>query len=67
MHELTGPVIASVHVNLARNAVDPSNKPSWSVAAAVPVHEEMMWLNAEAEVNIYAIVVTCDVSQLPMS
>ena len=56
-----------VHRNLAWNAVASKNMYVCAVVAAVPVHEEMMWLNAEAEVNIYAIVVTCDVSQLPMS
>ena len=52
---------------MAWNAVASKNMYVCAVVAAVPVHEEMMWLNAEAEVNIYAIVVTCDVSQLPMS
>ena len=32
-----------------------------AVVAAGPVHEEMSWLNAEAEANIYLISVTCDV------
>ena len=35
--------------------------------AADPVHEEMSWLNAEAELNIYSILVTFSVFQLPMS
>ena len=35
--------------------------------AADPVHEEMLWLNAEAERNIAPISVTCAVFQLPMS
>jgi len=38
-----------------------------SVVAAVPVHEEMSWLNEDAPLNILAMSVTCDVSQLPMS
>ena len=67
-HELAGPVTASSHVNLAWNAVAPSNmRACASVSAAVPVHEEMSWLNAEAKKNIPPISVTCDVSQLPMS
>ena len=35
--------------------------------AADPVHEEMLWLNAEAERNIAPIEVTFSVFQLPMS
>ena len=35
--------------------------------AADPVHEEMLWLNAEAYLNIHCISVTCAVFQLPMS
>ena len=35
--------------------------------AADPVHEEMSWLNAEAEINIYLISVTFAVFQFPMS
>jgi hypothetical protein len=38
-----------------------------AVVAADPVHEEMSWLNAEAELNIYSILVTDDVVQFPMS
>ena len=39
-----------------------------AVVAADPVHEEMSWLNAEANLNIYIIKVTsCAVFQLPMS
>jgi hypothetical protein len=37
------------------------------VAAAVPVHEEMSWLNEDAPLNIYPILTTCAVFQLPMS
>ena len=65
--ELAGPVMGSLHTNLAWKAVVPSNMSVCAVDAAVPVHEEMSWLNAEAEVNIYCISVTCDVFQLPMS
>ena len=35
--------------------------------AADPVHEEISWLNAEAEENIEFIFVTCAMFQLPMS
>ena len=35
--------------------------------AADPVHEEMLWLNAEADQNIYLISVTFSVFQPPMS
>ena len=38
-----------------------------AVVAAVPVHEEMSWLNAEAEENIASIEVTCAVFQSPMA
>ena len=38
-----------------------------AVVAADPVHEEMSWLNAEANLNIYSISVTCAVFQFPMS
>ena len=38
-----------------------------AVVAAVPVHEEMSWLNAEAEENIPFIFVTSAVFQPPMS
>ena len=38
-----------------------------AVVAAVPVHEEMSWLNAEADKNILSILVTCAVFQLPMA
>ena len=44
-----------------------TNTEVYSVVAAVPVHEEMSWLNAEANRNIAYIVVTFPVSQLPMS
>ena len=37
------------HVYFARNAVAPENIKLCAVVAAVPVHEEMSWLNAEAE------------------
>ena len=40
-HELAGPVMGSVHVNLAWNAVAPRNMSVCAVVAAVPVHEEM--------------------------
>ena len=53
--ELAGPVMGSLHTNLAWKAVAPSNMSVCAVDAAVPVHEEMSWLNAEAEVNIYCI------------
>ena len=56
-----------VHVNFARNAVAPENMPVCADVAAVPVHEEMSWLNAEASKNIYPISVTFSVFQLPMS
>ena len=67
-HELAGPEVS--HVYFARNAVAPENigkKVLCAVVAAVPVHEEMSWLNAEAELNIVFISVTCAVFQLPMS
>ena len=41
--------------------------PVCAVVAADPVHEEMSWLNAEANLNIYSISVTAAVFQLPMS
>ena len=49
-HELAGPEVS--HVYFARNAVAPENigkKVLCAVVAAVPVHEEMSWLNAEAK------------------
>ena len=46
-HELAGPEVP--HVYFARNAVAPENIKLCAVIAAVPVHEEMSWLNAEAE------------------
>ena len=64
-HELAGPEVP--HVYFARNAVAPENIKLCAVVAAVPVHEEMSWLNAEAEENITFISVTCAVFQLPMS
>ena len=36
-----------------------------AVVAAVPVHEEMSWLNAVAPLNMYVISPTCEVSQPP--
>ena len=51
-HELAGPEVS--HVYFARNAVAPENIKLCAVIAAVPVHEEMSWLNAEAEENIYS-------------
>ena len=45
----------------------PENIEVCVVVAAGPVHEEMSWLNAEAELNIYPIFVTFSVFQLPMS
>ena len=45
-HELAGPEVS--HVYFARNAVAPENIVLCAVVAAVPVHEEMSWLNAEA-------------------
>ena len=45
-HELAGPEVP--HVYFARNAVAPSNIKLCDVVAAVPVHEEMFWLNTEA-------------------
>ena len=47
-HELAGPVTALVHVNLSWNAVAPENILLCAVVAAVPVQEEMSWLNVEA-------------------
>ena len=64
-HELAGPEVP--HVYFARNAVAPENIILCAVVAAVPVHEEMSWLNAEAEENIPSISVTFAVFQLPMS
>ena len=52
LHELAGPVTASVHANFARNAEASKNILVCAVVAADPVHEEMLWLNAEAEENI---------------
>ena len=51
-HELAGPVTESAHANFASNAVAPRNMLDCAVVAAVPVHEEMSWSNAEAEENI---------------
>jgi len=64
-HELAGPEVS--HVYFARNAVAPENIVLCAVVAAVPVHEEMSWLNADAELKIDIIKVTCAVFQLPMS
>ena len=64
-HELAGPEVP--HVYFARNAVAPSNIKLCDVVAAVPVHEETSWLNAEAEANIACISVTFSVFQLPMA
>ena len=65
-HELAGPEVS--HVYFARNAVAPSNIVLCAVVAAVPVHEEMSWLNAEAEENIPSIISHLRlVFQLPMS
>ena len=50
-HEFAGPVTASVHVNFARNAVASRNISVCAVVAADPVHEEMSWLNAEANLT----------------
>ena len=52
-HELAGPEVP--HVYFAWNAVAPENISDCAVVAAVPVHEEMSWLNAEAESNIPGI------------
>ena len=49
LHELAGPVTASVHANFARNAEASKNILVCAVVAADPVHEEMLWLNAEAD------------------
>ena len=51
-HELAGPEVS--HVYFARNAVASRNMSLCAVVAAVPVHEEMSWLNAEAELNIHS-------------
>ena len=64
-HELAGP--EELQVYFARNAVAPENMSVCADVAAVPVHEEMSWLNAEARENIDSISVTCAVFQLPMS
>ena len=45
-HDPAGPEVP--HVYFARNAVASENIPSCAVVAAVPVHEEMSWLKAEA-------------------
>jgi len=45
-HELAGPEVLQVY--FAWNAVAPENILDCAVVAAVPVHEEMSWLNAEA-------------------
>ena len=42
-HELTGP--EELQVYFARNAVAPENMSVCADVAAVPVHEEMSWLN----------------------
>ena len=65
VHELAGPVTAWSHVYFARNAVAPENIKLCAVVAAVPVHEEMSWLNAEAESNIpsYQSLALCSNSQ----
>jgi len=55
------------HVYFARNAVAPENIVLCAVVAAVPVHEEMSWLNAEASRNIHTIEVTSAEFQPPMS
>jgi hypothetical protein len=64
-HELAGPEVSQVY--FARNAVASKNILFCADVAAVPVHEEMSWLKAEAELNIDLISVTCAVFQLPMS
>jgi hypothetical protein len=46
-HELAGPEVS--HVYFARNAVAPENISVCVVVAAVPVQEEMSWLNKEAD------------------
>ena len=48
-HELGGPEVSQVY--FARNAAAPRNMCVSVCAdvAAVPVHEEMSWLNAEAK------------------
>ena len=62
-HELAGP---SARVfRLKRSCAE--NIFVCAVVAAGPVHEEMSWLNAEADSNIYPILVTFSVSQLPIS
>jgi len=50
-HELAGPETALVHVNFARKAVASRNMSVCAVVAANPVHEEMSWLNAEANLT----------------
>ena len=64
-HELAGPEVS--HVYFARNAVAYRNILDCAVVAAVPVHEEMSWLNEEADSNIFSMSVTLFVFQLPMS
>ena len=64
-HELAGPEVP--HVYFARNAVAPENIKLCAVIAAVPVHEEMSWLNAKAEKNIKYTVVTFAVFHFEMS
>ena len=49
LHELAGPVTASVHLNFASNAEAPENIFVCADVAAVPVHGEMSRLNAEAK------------------
>ena len=51
-HEFAGPALVLVHANFARNAVASRNMSVCAVVAADPVHEEMSWLNAEANLNI---------------
>ena len=48
VHEKIGPAKVSVHVNFNRNAVASKNILTWLVVAAVPVHPEISWLNADA-------------------
>ena len=45
-HELAGRSVP--HVYFSRNAVASENIEACAVVAAVPVHEEMSWLNAAA-------------------
>ena len=66
-HEIAGPSLTLVHVNLAWKAVACRNMLFCATVAAEPVHEEMSRLNAEALKNMYVVSVTRDVSQLAMS